>query len=361
MMALADRPRPRARAGHGAAQAPLVRLRLAAARHDVDRGAAAHRGPARDARPAPRRSTGACRSKAATWRCCATCSISAAAPATPDAAAIDARLQEMLRGWGDAVEAALAEHGEPGRAAALAARYAEAFPQAYRAAYGAAEAAQDIERMRRLARRRRRRGPLRRDARLYRHDERSGRPAAAQGLPARRRDAAVGRGAGAREFRLPRAVRAGRPSSTGADARHDPRFPPRPAARRAGRAAARPRRGDRRRRSARCSMPRAEDDVFNRLIVGTGARRAGGRLAARVLPLPAPGERRLHDLHRGRRAARRAGGDARADRAVPGAARSGLRRRPRGRREPRRGSDPRRASPGSPRSTTTACCGSTGR
>jgi glutamate dehydrogenase len=91
----------------------------------------------------------------------------------PDAEAIDARLQEMLRGWGDAVEAALAEHGDAGRAAALAARYADAFPQPYRAAYGAAEAARDIERMRRLAA-----GegagefgrPLRRDARLYRHE-----------------------------------------------------------------------------------------------------------------------------------------------------------------------------------------------
>ncbi len=87
----------------------------------------------------------------------------------PDAAAIDARLQEMLRGWSDAVEAALAELGEPGRAAALAARYADAFPQGYRAAYGAVEAARDIERMRRLAAGEGDR-PLRRDARLYRHE-----------------------------------------------------------------------------------------------------------------------------------------------------------------------------------------------
>jgi glutamate dehydrogenase len=88
---------------------------------------------------------------------------------TPDTAAIDAELQAMLRGWADAVEAALAEHGDPGRAAALAGRYAEAFPQSYRATYGAAEAAQDIERMRRLAGGEGDR-PLRRDARLYRHD-----------------------------------------------------------------------------------------------------------------------------------------------------------------------------------------------
>src|SRR5688500_5140913 len=89
--------------------------------------------------------------------------------ANPDAAAIDARLQEMLRGWGDAVETALAEHGDPGRAAALPAGYCSAFPQAYRAAYGAAEAARAIERMRRLAAGEGDR-PLRRDARLYRHE-----------------------------------------------------------------------------------------------------------------------------------------------------------------------------------------------
>jgi len=87
----------------------------------------------------------------------------------PDFAAIDARFQEMLRGWPDAVEAALAEAGGASRAAALAARYAEAFPQTYRADYGPAEAAQDIERLRRLASGERD-CPLGRDARLYRLD-----------------------------------------------------------------------------------------------------------------------------------------------------------------------------------------------
>ena len=47
----------------------------------------------------------------------------------------------MLRGWTDAVEAELRDAGKRPRAAALAARYAEAFPLAYRTAYGAAEAA----------------------------------------------------------------------------------------------------------------------------------------------------------------------------------------------------------------------------
>ena len=88
----------------------------------------------------------------------------------PDAAAIDARLQEMLRGWGDAVETALGESEEPGRAAALAARYADAFPSTYRSTYGAGEAARDIERIRQLAADDGVQQPLRRDARLYRLD-----------------------------------------------------------------------------------------------------------------------------------------------------------------------------------------------
>jgi glutamate dehydrogenase len=88
---------------------------------------------------------------------------------TPDAAAIDRRLQHMLRGWAEAVESELAASEEPGRAAALSARYAEAFPQGYRTAYGAPEAARDIGRLHRLSM-----GgaahPLGRDARLYRND-----------------------------------------------------------------------------------------------------------------------------------------------------------------------------------------------
>jgi len=63
---------------------------------------------------------------------------------------IDEKLQAMLRGWTEAVEAELAGHVEPGRAAAIAGRFAEAFPAAYRADYGAAEAALDIERLRAL-------------------------------------------------------------------------------------------------------------------------------------------------------------------------------------------------------------------
>jgi glutamate dehydrogenase len=68
----------------------------------------------------------------------------------PDEKALDQQLQAMLRGWSEAVEAALADGDEPGRAAALATRYADAFPLAYRSIYGPADAATDIARLRHL-------------------------------------------------------------------------------------------------------------------------------------------------------------------------------------------------------------------
>jgi glutamate dehydrogenase len=71
--------------------------------------------------------------------------------AVPDEAALDAQLQAMLRGWGDAVEAELANTEEPARAAAIATRYADAFPESYRVLYGASEAAIDIAHLRRIA------------------------------------------------------------------------------------------------------------------------------------------------------------------------------------------------------------------
>ncbi|KQM19666.1 NAD-glutamate dehydrogenase domain-containing protein [Novosphingobium sp. Leaf2] len=64
---------------------------------------------------------------------------------------LDGALQVILRGWTQAVEAALATTLEPGRAAAVAARYAEAFPIGYRSEFGAAEAATDIAYLRRIA------------------------------------------------------------------------------------------------------------------------------------------------------------------------------------------------------------------
>ncbi|MEJ2457101.1 MAG: NAD-glutamate dehydrogenase, partial [Novosphingobium sp.] len=91
----------------------------------------------------------------------------------PDEDELDHRLQVMLRGWTEAVEAALTQTLEPVRAAAVAARYAEAFPLAYRSDYGAAEAAIDIGHMRKIVV-----GEAadtgheqaHRDARIYAHD-----------------------------------------------------------------------------------------------------------------------------------------------------------------------------------------------
>ncbi len=68
----------------------------------------------------------------------------------PDEKKLDERLQAMLRGWTEAVENEIAEGEEAMRAAAIAGRYAEAFPLAYRSLYGPAEAARDIARLRGL-------------------------------------------------------------------------------------------------------------------------------------------------------------------------------------------------------------------
>ncbi|MBA4354320.1 MAG: glutamate dehydrogenase, partial [Novosphingobium sp.] len=69
----------------------------------------------------------------------------------PDEAALDAQLQAMVRGWAGAVETELAATEEPSRAAAIAARYADAFPLSYRNAAGPAEAARDIRVLRTLS------------------------------------------------------------------------------------------------------------------------------------------------------------------------------------------------------------------
>ncbi len=69
----------------------------------------------------------------------------------PKAAKIEAEMEELLRGWGEAVERELAQTDDAGRAAAIAARYADAFPPTYRAEYGAREAAHDIARLRSLS------------------------------------------------------------------------------------------------------------------------------------------------------------------------------------------------------------------
>ena len=86
--------------------------------------------------------------------------------ASPDENGLNAQLQSVLRGWGEAVEAELAASEGAARAAAIAARYAEAFPFTYRQIASPAEAATDIGRLRRLGVE----GSNSRDARLYRHD-----------------------------------------------------------------------------------------------------------------------------------------------------------------------------------------------
>ncbi len=88
----------------------------------------------------------------------------------PDEAALNTEITEMLRGWGEAVETELAAGMEPGRAAAIAGRYAEAFPLAYRSRYGAHEAARDIDRLRTLASHEGAEDACHRAVRLYRLD-----------------------------------------------------------------------------------------------------------------------------------------------------------------------------------------------
>lgn len=68
----------------------------------------------------------------------------------PDVEALNAQLEQMVRGWQPEVEAALAKRGDPGRAAALAARFGPQFPPNYRNLYNPEEAARDILRLRDL-------------------------------------------------------------------------------------------------------------------------------------------------------------------------------------------------------------------
>ncbi|WP_435199673.1 NAD-glutamate dehydrogenase [Qipengyuania sp. 902] len=68
----------------------------------------------------------------------------------PDEVALEERLQTLLRGWSEAVEAELGQTEEPPRAAALAMRFAESFPTAFRGRFGPQEAALDIVRLHRL-------------------------------------------------------------------------------------------------------------------------------------------------------------------------------------------------------------------
>ncbi|WP_174688531.1 NAD-glutamate dehydrogenase [Sphingopyxis witflariensis] len=68
----------------------------------------------------------------------------------PDTETLNHQLEQMVRGWQPEVEGALARQGDPGRAAALAARFAPLFPANYRNLYNPEEAARDILRLRDL-------------------------------------------------------------------------------------------------------------------------------------------------------------------------------------------------------------------
>lgn len=87
--------------------------------------------------------------------------------AGPDEGEVDAQLQTLLRGWSEAVETELAAYVEPGRAAALALRWAEAFPTSFRGRFGAGEAALDIARLHALGGHAEGDRGRERDARLY--------------------------------------------------------------------------------------------------------------------------------------------------------------------------------------------------
>jgi glutamate dehydrogenase len=92
-----------------------------------------------------------------------TFTIDSARP-TPDTRELDRQLDEMVRGWAPAVEAALATSESANRATRLTLTYAPLFPQAYRGRYPAADAAIDILRLDALEDERRR------SVRLYRLD-----------------------------------------------------------------------------------------------------------------------------------------------------------------------------------------------
>lgn len=83
----------------------------------------------------------------------------------PDEQPLDRQLKQMVRGWLPAVEEALADSEDAGRAAALAQRYAHGFPMGYRNGAGPAEAAIDIRLLHGLS------GPGDKSIRIYRNAE----------------------------------------------------------------------------------------------------------------------------------------------------------------------------------------------
>ena len=116
------------------------------------------------------------------------------------------------------------------------------------------------------------------------------------------------------------------------------------------------------RRSPPCLRGEAENDVFNRLVLFAGLEPQAGGLAARLVPLSAPDQRGLSASPPwSMRCAARPAATKRAGRAVPAAPRPGLRAATAtATAAKRRGELRRSACRRSPRSTTTACCGSSG-
>ncbi|MET0271078.1 MAG: NAD-glutamate dehydrogenase domain-containing protein, partial [Sphingomonas sp.] len=82
----------------------------------------------------------------------------------PDADALDAQVEAMVRGWAPAVEDNLAARVGGNAAARLVLAYGNAFPPAYRNRYSPDEAGQDMMRLRALT------GPEQRGARLYQRE-----------------------------------------------------------------------------------------------------------------------------------------------------------------------------------------------
>ena len=240
----------------------------------------------------------------------------------PDAEALDAAVVEMVRGWSPAVEAELIAAAGAARATRLALTYLGAFPDGYRARTAPGRRRRRHPAAVRACRRRR---PRRAHLALAIGCARGScgsRPTARGGLIPLSEAVPVLENFGFRvlEEMPDRAGRRRSATSTTFGVELGGR----------GRPRRDPRRGPARSsvRSPTCCAASAEDDEFNQLVLYAGLDTAGGRLAARLVPLPAPDRKQLRPGHHRRRAAPRARCDARAHRPV--------RRRPRpGRRKGR--------------------------
>ena len=164
---------------------------------------------------------------------------------TPDVAALDRRLDAMVRGWVPSVEEALGELVGEARATRLALTYLDQFPEGYRIRTGAADAARDVVCLSGLE------DAGARDVRLFSRDSDAGDRLHLKTYRVGAIIPLVRSGAGVREFRLPRARRGADPGRPRRRHRLCPRFRPADAGRRRRRGGAEARRpgraGDRRR------------------------------------------------------------------------------------------------------------------